>query len=236
MTGDDRVRFCDSCQLNVYNFAELTRKEAEEIIRTTEGRICGRLYRRADGSVITKDCPVGLRAVRRRVARIAGAVFATLMSMCSVIVGQKQSQQDKSCRQQVKITSKLEQLPNGSGKVTGTIVDPNGAVVAGAKIAIVDRQTNSKHSTKSNDEGVFTQNLSPGTYDILIESPGFKPLKIAELKVRAGANTIVDATLLVASEWVTVGILIGDTPLIDTSSSEIKTVIDAKTIQSLPKP
>ena len=68
MTGDDRVRFCDSCQLNVYNFAELTRKEAEEIIRTTEGRICGRLYRRADGSVITKDCPVGLRAVRRRVA------------------------------------------------------------------------------------------------------------------------------------------------------------------------
>jgi hypothetical protein len=73
MTGDNRVRFCTECRLHVYNFAELTRTEAEDLLRTTEGRLCGRLYRRADGTVITKDCPVGLRAVRRRVAKIATA-------------------------------------------------------------------------------------------------------------------------------------------------------------------
>jgi len=78
MTGDNRVRFCGECQLNVYNFAELTRTEAENLLGATEGRICGRLYRRADGTIITKDCPVGLRAVRRRMAKAATAAFAAL--------------------------------------------------------------------------------------------------------------------------------------------------------------
>src|SRR5262245_27890709 len=99
MTGDERVRFCSLCQLNVYNFAELTRIEAEELIRTTEGRICGRLYRRTDGTVITRDCPIGVRAIRRKVARVATAAFATIISLCSIAFGQKQK--GSSCRQQV---------------------------------------------------------------------------------------------------------------------------------------
>src|SRR5262249_21267818 len=80
MIGDDRVRFCDLCQLRVHNIASRTRPEALVLIRKAEGsRICARLYRRTDGTIITKDCPVGLRAIRRRVATVAGAVFATLM-------------------------------------------------------------------------------------------------------------------------------------------------------------
>ena len=50
MTGDDRVRFCDHCQLNVYNISELSRSEAETLIASTEGRLCARLFRRADGT------------------------------------------------------------------------------------------------------------------------------------------------------------------------------------------
>ncbi|HEY6046048.1 MAG TPA: hypothetical protein VIU65_05550, partial [Pyrinomonadaceae bacterium] len=76
MKGDERSRFCDLCSFHVYNIAELTASEAKSLIAKTEGRICARLFRRSDGTVITKDCPVGLRAIRRRVARISGAVFA----------------------------------------------------------------------------------------------------------------------------------------------------------------
>ena len=54
MTGDDRARFCELCNLQVYNIAELTAREARSLIANTEGRICARLYRRADGTVITK--------------------------------------------------------------------------------------------------------------------------------------------------------------------------------------
>src|SRR5713226_576379 len=106
MTGDDRVRFCEQCSLRVYNISAMTRSEAEALIANTEGRICARLYRRSDGTIITKDCPVGLRAIRRRVAKVAGAVFAAITSLCSTVVGQKQSAKDKaSCRQEVILKS-----------------------------------------------------------------------------------------------------------------------------------
>src|SRR5258706_6218808 len=81
MTGDNRVRFCDHCQLNVYNISELSRLEAETLIASTEGRLCARLFRRADGTVLTKDCPVGLRALRRRVAQRTAAIFAAIVGL-----------------------------------------------------------------------------------------------------------------------------------------------------------
>jgi hypothetical protein len=68
MIGDERVRFCGQCSLNVFNLSSMTRSDAESLIARTEGRLCVRFYRRSDGSIITKDCPVGLRAIRRRVA------------------------------------------------------------------------------------------------------------------------------------------------------------------------
>ena len=66
MTGDDRVRFCEQCSLNVYNLSAMTRPEAERLITATEGRLCARFYRRADGTILTQNCPTGLRALKRR--------------------------------------------------------------------------------------------------------------------------------------------------------------------------
>lgn len=66
MEGDERVRFCRQCELHVYNISEMTKADAESLVARTEGRLCGRMYRRADGTILTKDCPVGVRALRRR--------------------------------------------------------------------------------------------------------------------------------------------------------------------------
>ncbi len=76
MTGTERVRDCAQCRLRVYNLSAMTRPEAESLIAEKEGRLCVRFYRRADGTVITRDCPVGLRAARLKLARMAGAVLA----------------------------------------------------------------------------------------------------------------------------------------------------------------
>jgi hypothetical protein len=73
MAGDERVRHCTLCSLNVYNFAEMTRGEVRALLVRTEGRVCARLYQRADGTVLTRDCPIGLRAVRQRASRVAAA-------------------------------------------------------------------------------------------------------------------------------------------------------------------
>jgi hypothetical protein len=79
----ERVRFCSQCNLNVYNLSGMTRQEAEDLITKTEGRLCVRFYQRADGSVLTQNCPVGLKAVKRRVAWVAQVVLGMILSFVS---------------------------------------------------------------------------------------------------------------------------------------------------------
>ena len=74
MSGDERTRFCGQCKLNVYNISEMTTREAATLIRKNEGRACVRLYRRQDGSIITKNCPVGLKKLQDRMREVAAAV------------------------------------------------------------------------------------------------------------------------------------------------------------------
>ncbi len=83
MRGNERVRFCQKCSLHVYNVAEMTRAEAEALIIEKEGRLCARLYRRADGTILTRDCPVGLRAARLRYARMMGGIAAAVAFLLS---------------------------------------------------------------------------------------------------------------------------------------------------------
>jgi len=88
MQGDERVRFCDLCELNVYNLSEMGRDEAQELVRETEGKICVRLYKRRDGTLISQDCPVGLRAkLRRKLSWIAGLAASLLATVGGVFVG-----------------------------------------------------------------------------------------------------------------------------------------------------
>lgn len=85
MEGDDRVRYCSLCKLNVYNVSSMTSAEAEELIRNTEGRLCARLRLRADGTVITRNCPVGLAAVRHRLALAFAASLAIVTAGFAMI-------------------------------------------------------------------------------------------------------------------------------------------------------
>jgi hypothetical protein len=87
MSGDDKARFCKSCQKNVFNISLMSRQEAEALIQSREGNgdnLCVRYALREDGTVITNDCPVGLekakltalRPWRFFMAGIAGIVAA----------------------------------------------------------------------------------------------------------------------------------------------------------------
>lgn len=73
MAGDEKVRFCGSCELHVYNLSAMDVEEAAEVIQQNEGRLCVRFYRRADGTVLTQDCPVGADRVRRKRRQVVGA-------------------------------------------------------------------------------------------------------------------------------------------------------------------
>jgi hypothetical protein len=86
MIGNEQVRFCGQCNLNVYNLSGMTKPEAEHLIAQTEGRLCIRYYRRADGTILTKNCPVGLRALKRRLSRVANASISTILSFFAGIL------------------------------------------------------------------------------------------------------------------------------------------------------
>ncbi len=81
MLGDHRKRFCGDCKLNVYNLSGMTKTEAEELLLNSEGRLCVRFYKRADGTVLTEDCPVGWAAFKRRLSKTAAAVASLIFGV-----------------------------------------------------------------------------------------------------------------------------------------------------------
>lgn len=108
MSGDDRVRFCQLCQLNVFNIAALTESEAETLLRSKsenpEARLCLRLYRREDGTIITSNCPVGVEKFKKRMEDmrrsrnllVRSAAAAALLAVNLFTPAQADEQQNKS--------------------------------------------------------------------------------------------------------------------------------------------
>jgi hypothetical protein len=83
MVGDNKVRFCQSCQLNVYNVSSMSRAEAEGLIVAQEGRLCARYYRRFDGTILTNDCPVGIKVLEK----IRRGTKLVLAGLAAILVG-----------------------------------------------------------------------------------------------------------------------------------------------------
>ncbi len=96
MLGDKRQRFCTECKLNVYNLSEMTQREAEKFLFEAEGRVCVRLYKRTDGTVITQDCPIGWAAIKRRVSRVATASFSLIVGFFGGLFAVSQTPFDNS--------------------------------------------------------------------------------------------------------------------------------------------
>ena len=80
MEGDARKRHCGQCKLDVYNISEMTRAEIQDLLRGAKGRTCIQLFRRHDGTVLTRDCPARLRRIRRAVV----AAFALLIGALGI--------------------------------------------------------------------------------------------------------------------------------------------------------
>lgn len=79
MSGDDRRRFCARCGLHVHDLSAMSRTQAEEFIRRArDASTCVRFFRRADGTILTRDCPVGVAAAKARVRRAVLRIAASL--------------------------------------------------------------------------------------------------------------------------------------------------------------
>ncbi len=80
MRGDDKIRHCAQCDLHVHNISAMTADEAVSVLeRAREGRVCAGFFRRADGTILVQDCPVGLAAIRRRARNAAARAVSALV-------------------------------------------------------------------------------------------------------------------------------------------------------------
>lgn len=87
MPGDARSRSCERCEQRVYDLSELSREEGLRLIGLASAgeRVCARFRRRADGRVLTVDCPERLMKVRS--ASLLRQVAAALLALVGVGVG-----------------------------------------------------------------------------------------------------------------------------------------------------
>ena len=232
MVGDDRVRFCDQCSLNVYNLSELTPAETQKLISSAGGKLCGRLFRRADGTVLTKDCPVGLRAFRRRISRRAAAAFATVLGLSATIFAQQPSSKDKdSCQPQIRVT-KTQRAANDNALLSGTVYDPTGAVIPGATVIVKNMKTKESTSVLATEDGKFAFTaLSEGMYSLTVKLEPFKTLAVTDVKVEADKVLNMDVTLELSGVAV-VGLLLSGPSLLDTPPGTI--IMNEDTLRRLP--
>lgn len=236
MEGDARVRFCRLCNLNVYNISELTAAEAEALIVGTEGRLCGRMSRRADGTILTKDCPVGLRAVRRRVSLAAGAAFAAVLGLFSVAAGKpQQKRQQAVCPAGGDFKVETKTHADAFASVSGVVTDLMCARIGDAEVTLTNRDTGRKYTAKTSGAGEFLfAAVTPGRYAFEINAPGFQHFSRDNLRVGAGEAAHLSASLEVSATMGVLVIINDDKP--DIESKNGVTVFRGKALTDLPIP
>ena len=87
-------------------------------------------------------------------------------------------------------------LSGASGAIHGVITDPNGAMVATAKVTVTQTPDVRRYHSSSNDEGVYLiKDLPPGLYEVRVEAPGFVTAVISNVQVRVSSFTQVNVML-----------------------------------------
>lgn len=199
MLGNDEVRFCEHCAKSVHNLSAMTRKDAERLVKKSNGNLCIRYYTDKNKKIALRDAPVQITRFGRRVSQFAATVFTAALSVSAVAAqGGARIAPDTQTETAQTQTDKAKTAKSGAPSIKGTILDPNGAVVPGASVALLDSAENALYRVETNGEGIYEiNNVQAGNYRLQVQSPGFQ-LHSAEINLREAENRTMDATLDVA--------------------------------------
>jgi hypothetical protein len=120
------------------------------------------------------------------------------------------------------------------GSIIGTVTDPQGNAVAGAKVTVTSITKSFTYDTTTNESGNYSvTHLIPDAYKIHIESPGFKGTDIPSVTVSADASANVDVQLQVGAVTQTIEVT-GDIPQLQTDRADVDVQFSQKYIEDLP--
>jgi ankyrin repeat protein len=194
MVGNDHVRFCEHCNLQVTNLSGITRQEAIGLVARSQGRLCVRFEQSADGSVLTKQASPKLHQIARRVSRIAAGAFTATLGL-STAAGQNGLSSNSVPRNQAITQRALSSVETGCS-LSGIIGDPNGAVVAGATVTLTDLKGGSFFTFTTGDDGAYQFSLLPaGSYSLTAEAISFSSTEVETIEIADGADRTINIEL-----------------------------------------
>src|SRR5215218_2688455 len=121
------------------------------------------------------------------------------------------------------------------GTVTGTVTDPNGAVIAGAQVTLTSAQTKLNRVTTSNSEGIYRfEAVDPGTYSIKVSSVGFGDVESTGVEVMANQTSDISLQLAPSGQHATVDITTDAGQLVQNEAPVRGGNIDKTSITELP--
>src|ERR1700687_380195 len=127
----------------------------------------------------------------------------------------------------------VAQTTLSTGSINGTVTDPSGAVVSGAKISIINTSTGQSVELTSNSSGaISTGPLPPGTYKVQVAAKGFSTVS-QPVVVQVGNTATVNPKLAVGQESQIVEVQ-GNEVAVNTEQAEVQGVLTSAQIENLP--
>lgn len=199
MVGTNQIRFCSHCAKSVNDISAMTRKEAIRLINASSGRLCIRYV---------KNPKTGLPVFVPKIAAIArqAGVAAGVLSASIMIAPLANAQSEAQLPIQIE---RVERAPGGNtGSVTGTVTDPNGAVIPYAVVTLFNTDTYETFVQNGTGEGTYEfKEITAGNYKLRFEGGGFELREIDGIRVSADSEYRQNAQLAVqqVNETVQVG-------------------------------
>ena len=132
------------------------------------------------------------------------------------------------------LTASLSWSQDTRGSITGRVTDPSGAIIPNASVVVSNPATGGKTTLSTSSDGIYRALLlQPGIYDVSVAAPGFKKALRSGIEVRIADKLEIDLVLEVGAGEQTVTVT-GETPLMNTESASLGTVIDSARVEKLP--
>ncbi|HYT21698.1 MAG TPA: carboxypeptidase-like regulatory domain-containing protein, partial [Candidatus Polarisedimenticolia bacterium] len=120
------------------------------------------------------------------------------------------------------------------GSILGTVTDPQGAAVAGAKVTVVNQRKGTSDTTTTNQDGNYSvTHLVPDSYSVRVEAPGFKVSQQKDVIVSADAGSRVDLQFVVGGTSETVEVT-AEAPQLKTDRADVAVSFNEKYVEDVP--
>src|SRR6266480_5741606 len=120
------------------------------------------------------------------------------------------------------------------GSILGTVTDPQGAAVSGAKVTITNQNKGTTQQTTTNDSGNYTvTHLIPDTYSVKVEAQGFKSAELKGIVVRVDNGSLADVPLQLGSTTESVEVT-SEAPQLKTDRADVSIEFDSKMVENMP--